>query len=90
MTNNEFMVWLVKGYIAKQMGLPVDWATAATSISLTLALHLEGELLKQDLTYEESDKLQRLGSSTLLKPFFDTLKTQWSWNSWQRLEVVRI
>ena len=44
MTNNKFMAWLVKGYIAERMGLPVDWATAVASKSLTLASRLEREI----------------------------------------------
>jgi hypothetical protein len=35
-TNNEFGTWLVKGYIAQEMGEAVDWAatTAATAKDL--------------------------------------------------------
>jgi hypothetical protein len=52
-TNNEFMAWVVKGYIAEQMGLSVNWASAAASTSFTLASRLEGELLKRDLASED-------------------------------------
>jgi hypothetical protein len=45
-TNNEFVAWVVKGYIAEQMGLFVDWASTAASTSFTLASQLEVELLK--------------------------------------------
>ena len=44
-TNNELMVWIVKGYIADQMGLDVNWAIAAASTALILASRIEGELL---------------------------------------------
>jgi hypothetical protein len=39
-TNNEFMTWLVKGYITEHMGYQVDWASAATSTSFVLASRL--------------------------------------------------
>ena len=35
-TNNEFGTWLVKGYIAQEMGEAVDWATAAAAIAKEL------------------------------------------------------
>ena len=52
-TNNEFMAWVVKGYIEEQMGLDVDWASAVASTALILASRIEGELLRRDLLPEE-------------------------------------
>ena len=44
-TNNEFMVWVVKGNIVEQMGLKIDWASVASSTSFTLASCVEGDLV---------------------------------------------
>ena len=35
-TNNEFGTWLVKGYIAQEMGEAVDWAAVAVAIAMEL------------------------------------------------------
>ena len=35
-TNNEFGTWLVKGYIAQEIGKAVDWATMAATIAKEL------------------------------------------------------
>jgi hypothetical protein len=51
-TNNKFMPWVVKGYIAEQIGLKVDWASMASSTSFTLASRVEGDLLQRELTSE--------------------------------------
>ena len=59
-TNNEFMAWVVKGNIAQQMGLKVDWASAALSTSFTLASRVEGDLVRRDLTSEQLARLQVL------------------------------
>ena len=59
-TNNEFMAWVVKGYIAEQMGCTVDWASAASSTSFTLASRVEGDLIRRDLTSEQLAQLQLL------------------------------
>jgi hypothetical protein len=32
-TNNDFMIWLVKGYIAQEKGHEVSWAKTTTSTS---------------------------------------------------------
>jgi hypothetical protein len=48
--NKEFMAWMVKGYIAEQMGHSVDWASAAAATSNLVASRLEGDLLKRDLS----------------------------------------
>lgn len=32
-TNNEFMSWVVKGYIAKAKGWPINWAKATAYIA---------------------------------------------------------
>ena len=44
-TNYKFMAWVVKGNIAEQMGLKVDWAFAALSTSFTPASRMEGDLV---------------------------------------------
>ncbi len=31
-TNNDFMLWLVKGYITQEMRVEITWAKATTSI----------------------------------------------------------
>ena len=59
-TNNKFMAWVVKGNIAKQMGLKVDWASAASSTSFTLASRVEGDLVRRDLTSKQLARLQVL------------------------------
>jgi hypothetical protein len=66
-TNNEFMTWVVKGYIAEVMGFEVDWATAAASTALVLASRVEGELMRQDLSTDEAAKLLRLAPHAILK-----------------------
>jgi hypothetical protein len=67
-TNKEFMLWLVKGNIAEQMGFEVDWASAAASIAYVLACRLESDLLKCDLTLEETKTLARLAPTSSSKP----------------------
>lgn len=67
-TNKEFMLWLVKGNIAEQMGLEVDWASAAASTAYVLACRLESDLLKRDLTPEETETLARLAPTSSSKP----------------------
>ena len=59
-TNKEFMAWVMKGYIAEQMGFEVDWASAAASTAVVQASRLEGELLKYNLSEEEAAELLRL------------------------------
>ena len=54
------MAWVVKGYIAEQMGFEVDWASAAASTTVVQASRLEGELLKHNLSKEEAAELLRL------------------------------
>jgi hypothetical protein len=66
-TNNEFMVWVVKGYIAKSLDLEVDWATAAASTTQILASRLEGELPKWELTSKEVAELHRLAPWVVAK-----------------------
>jgi hypothetical protein len=66
-TNKEFMTWVVKGYIAEQMGFEVDWASAAASTAVVQASQLEGDLLKRDLSEEEAEELLRLAPG-VLKP----------------------
>jgi hypothetical protein len=66
-TNKEFMTWVVKGYIAEQMGFEVDWASAAASTAVVQASRLEGDLLKRDLSEEEAEELLRLAHG-VLKP----------------------
>ena len=56
-TNNKFMAWVVKGNIAQQMGLKVDWASVASSTSFTLASCVEGDLVRRDLTSEQLARL---------------------------------
>jgi hypothetical protein len=67
-TNKEFMAWMVKGYIAEQMGHSVDWASAATATSNLVASRLEGDLLKRDLSSHEAAELLRLAPTSVLKP----------------------
>jgi hypothetical protein len=67
-TNEEFMLWLVKGNIAEQMGFEVDWASAAASTAYVLACRLELDLLKRDLTPKETETLARLAPTPLLNP----------------------
>ena len=59
-TNKEFMAWVVKGYIAEQMGFEVDWASTAASTTVVQASRLEGELLKCNLSEEEAAEILRL------------------------------
>ena len=59
-TNNEFMAWVVKRNIAEQMGLKVDWASAASSTLFTLASRVEGDLVRRDLTSKQLAQLQVL------------------------------
>ena len=54
MTNNKFIMWVVKGFLAEHMEFEVDWANAAVSTTVLLASWLEGEILKQDLASIES------------------------------------
>jgi hypothetical protein len=67
-TNKEFMLWLVKGNIAEKMGFEVDWASAAASTAYVLACRLESDLLKRDLTPEETETLARLAPTSSSKP----------------------
>ena len=53
-TNNEFMTWIIKGFIAAHMGFEGDWATVEASTALLLASWLEGEILRRDLISNES------------------------------------
>ena len=53
MTNNEFMAWVVKGYIAELMGCSIDWAGAAASTTHLQAGRVERDLLKQELCPED-------------------------------------
>ena len=66
-TNKEIMTWVVKGYIAEQMGFQVDWASAVASTAVVQASRLEGDLLKRDLSEEEAEELVRLAPG-VLKP----------------------
>jgi hypothetical protein len=45
-TNNEFMSWVVKGYIAQAKGYNVNWARAATLIAKEKARKLVAEKMK--------------------------------------------
>jgi hypothetical protein len=56
-TNNEFMAWVVKGYIAEQMGLKVNWASTALSTSFILASRVGRDLLRRELTSEQLARL---------------------------------
>jgi hypothetical protein len=67
-TNKEFMLWLVKGNITKQMGFEVDWASVAASTTYVLACRLESDLLKRDLTPEETETLACLAPTPLQNP----------------------
>jgi hypothetical protein len=31
MTNNEFMKWFVKGFIAEAKGIPINWVVVTTT-----------------------------------------------------------
>ena len=53
-------MWVVKGNIVEQMGLKVDWASAASSTLFTLASCVEGDLVRRDLTSEQLARLQVL------------------------------
>jgi hypothetical protein len=66
-TNNEFMTWVVKGYIAEVMGFEVDWAIVAASTALVIASRVEGELMRRDLSTDEAAKLLRLAPHVVLK-----------------------
>jgi hypothetical protein len=66
-TNNEFMTWVVKGYIAEVMGFEVDWATTAASKALVHASRVEGELMRRDLSTDEAAELLRLAPHAILK-----------------------
>jgi hypothetical protein len=39
-TNNEFRIWLVKGYITQEMGEVVDWAAAAAATAKELDMRM--------------------------------------------------
>ena len=67
-TNNEFMAWLVKGYIAQLMGYDVDWASAAASTAQVLASRIEGELLKRELLEEEAAEFLKLAPYAATRP----------------------
>ena len=60
------MLWLVKGNIARQMDFEVDWASAVASTTYVLTCRLELDLLKCDLTLEETKILACLVPN---KPF---------------------
>jgi hypothetical protein len=81
-TNNEFMVWVVKSYIAERLGLQVDWATAAASTTQILVSWLEGELLKHEFILEEAAKLQHLAPWAVAKQSSSqsTLEENPMWN----------
>jgi hypothetical protein len=66
-TNNKFMTWLVKGYIAEHMGYQIDWASVAASTSFVLASRLEGELLRRDLSEEEASEFHHMLPRAVLK-----------------------
>ncbi len=44
--NNKFMIWFVKGYIAKEKGEKVNWAKATTSTAREKAPREEAKLIK--------------------------------------------
>ena len=48
-TNNEFMLWIVKGFILECKGEAIDWATAATSTAREKADRCQRELDKMRL-----------------------------------------
>ena len=54
------MAWVVKGNIAEQMGLKVDWASTTSSTLFTLASRVEGDLVRRDLTSKQLARLQVL------------------------------
>ena len=66
-TNNDFMTWVVKGYITKVMGFKVDRATTAALTALVLASRVEGELMRWDLSTDEAAELLRLALHAVLK-----------------------
>ena len=66
-TNNEFMVWMVKGYIVETMGFDVNWASAAESTNQLLVSPLKGELLRQELTAGKATKFQHLAPHAIAK-----------------------
>lgn len=66
-TNNEFMAWVVKGYIAEIMGFEVDWASAAASTALVLASRVEGELMRRELLPNEAVELLHLALHAMAK-----------------------
>ena len=49
-TNNEFRVWVVKGFILECKGEMVDWATAAASTANEKADRCQRELEKSRLS----------------------------------------
>jgi hypothetical protein len=67
-TNKEFMAWMVKGYIAEQIGHSIDWASTAAATFNLVVSRLEGDLLKCNLSSHEAVEFLRLAPTSVLKP----------------------
>jgi carbonic anhydrase/acetyltransferase-like protein (isoleucine patch superfamily) len=49
MTNNEFMKWFVKGFIAKAKGIPINWvAVTVTTTNKKKSRHKELEKFRSN------------------------------------------
>jgi hypothetical protein len=69
--NNEFMIWFVKGYIAKEKGEKVNWAKATPSTAQEKARREEAKLMKSGSIdfvgkVEGRDPTNLIGNSTSL------------------------
>jgi hypothetical protein len=69
-TNNEFMEWHVKGYIAELSGEQVNWAEAAAATARWKLDHIHRVLLKMDAegSGKRGDGMWISGSSGSLQP----------------------
>jgi hypothetical protein len=70
-TNNEFMTWFVKRYIAKEKGEKVSWAKATPSTAQEKACREEAKLMKSGSIdfvgkLEGRDPTNLIGHSTSL------------------------
>jgi hypothetical protein len=63
-TNNELYLWLVKGWIAKTKGHPINWATVVVATVQKKAQHVSiGSLLKGPFanSSDYNDKCEKQG-----------------------------
>jgi hypothetical protein len=75
-TNDEIMLWVVKGYIAQHKSIDVDWEKVATSTTKKKACHVLMEKMKSSYMEKRGEEMSyKIEGDTMCRSSLNTVGT---------------